>query len=195
MKREFETVTKTQAVAAEAQAKVEAYLASGADGYIYNSILDAKTSSVCRTLHGRRYIWGEGRNPVPPMHYNCRSSIVPYFKGEPNELDGVNYYDWLKKQPASVQDEVLGVTLGRAFRNSGITPEQFRKASTNRFAEPLTIEEMKQKDERIASYLQQLHLICTIHFNRGRATTLTKQGLVMSEQETDNTGAPTDEVK
>jgi SPP1 gp7 family putative phage head morphogenesis protein len=153
-KRDFETITKTQASAAENQAKVEAFKASGSEGYVYNSITDARTSSVCRTLHGRKYIWGEGRNPVPPLHYNCRSSIVPYYSGEPNDLVGVNYYDWLERQPAPVQNEVLGETLGKVFRNAGITPDEFRKVSTNRFAEPLTIAEMASKDERIAKYLQ-----------------------------------------
>lgn len=153
-KRDFSTITRTQATAVETQAKQEAYKAVDSDGYIYNSIVDSRTSSVCRTLHGRKYLWkGVGRKPMPPMHYNCRSSIVPYFKGEKNELEGVNYYDWLRRQNANVQDEVLGVTGGDIFRNAGLSNDEFRKATTNRFAEPLTLEEMAQKDKRIREYL------------------------------------------
>ena len=154
-RNDFSTITRTQATAVETQAKQEAYKAVGSDGYIYNSIVDSQTSSVCRTLHGRKYLWkGVGRKPMPPMHYKCRSSIVPYFKGEPNQLEGVNYYTWLRKQPARVQDEVLGDTLGGVFRNAGLSNDEFRKVTTNRFAEPLTLDEMAQKDKRIREYLQ-----------------------------------------
>lgn len=196
-RNDFSTITRTQATAVETQAKQEAYKAVGSDGYVYNSIVDSRTSSVCRTLHGRKYLWkGVGRKPMPPMHYNCRSSIVPYFKGEKNELEGVNYYDWLrrqnanvqdellgkklgkvfrnaglnqaepnklvgqnyytwlKRQPAEVQDEVLGKKLGKVFRNAGLSNDEFRKVTTNRFGEPLTLEEMAQKDKRIRTYLQ-----------------------------------------
>lgn len=151
---DFSTITRTQATAVENQAKVEAYKAVDSDGYVYNAIVDSRTSSTCRTLHGRKYIWGEGRNPIPPMHYNCRSSIVPFFKGEPNKLVGENYYTWLKRQPAGVQDEVLGQKLGKVFRNAGLNQAEFRKLSTNRFGEPLTIAEMTERDARIAAYLQ-----------------------------------------
>jgi len=152
--RSLEIITRTQATAVQNEAKRQAFKKAKSDGYVYNSILDSNTTSTCRTLHGRKYIWGEGRNPLPPMHYGCRSSIVPYYKDEPNKLAGQNYYTWLKHQPKEVQDEVLGVRLGKAFRNAGLNQAEFRKITTNRYAERRTLAEIIASDKRVRDYLQ-----------------------------------------
>ena len=153
--RDLQTIKRTSLNVVENEAKTLVFKKAGADGYIYNSVVDVRTSSMCRSLHGQKYIYGQGRNPIPPMHYNCRSSMVPFFKGEPNELEGQNYYTWLKRQPASVQDEVLGVERGKIFRNADIPPSEFKKLVVNSFAEELTIDELAQKDKRVKDYLNR----------------------------------------
>ena len=65
----------------------------------------------------------------------------------------VSYYDWLKSQPAAFQDDVLGKTKGAIFRNAGLSTEQFKAATVDRYGNPLTIEQMAEKDELIAQYL------------------------------------------
>jgi len=43
--------------------------------YRYVATLDTRTSSICRALDGREFEYGKG--PLPPQHFNCRSTTVP----------------------------------------------------------------------------------------------------------------------
>jgi len=43
--------------------------------YRYVATLDTRTSSICRALDGREFPYGKG--PMPPQHFNCRSTTVP----------------------------------------------------------------------------------------------------------------------
>jgi SPP1 gp7 family putative phage head morphogenesis protein len=88
--------------------------------YRYVATLDTRTSSICRALDGREFEYGKG--PMPPQHFNCRSTTVPVI--DPDILppsttatraskDGQvpinqSYGEWLAKQPRSVQAEALG---------------------------------------------------------------------------------------
>lgn len=44
--------------------------------YQWVSVLDSRTTSICRERNGNVYFYGAG--PLPPAHINCRSHIVPY---------------------------------------------------------------------------------------------------------------------
>jgi SPP1 gp7 family putative phage head morphogenesis protein len=88
--------------------------------YRYVATLDSRTSSICAALDGREFEYGRG--PMPPQHFNCRSTTVPII--DPGILppstiakrasaDGpvpinTSYGQWLKDQPRSVQQDVLG---------------------------------------------------------------------------------------
>ena len=90
--------------------------------YRYVATLDSRTSAICRALDGREFPYGQG--PRPPQHFNCRSTTVPVidYKGlgftPPPEgkraasggmvPSGTTYGEWLSKQPAAVQADVLG---------------------------------------------------------------------------------------
>jgi SPP1 gp7 family putative phage head morphogenesis protein len=93
--------------------------------YRYVATLDARTSSICRALDGQEFPYGKG--PMPPQHFNCRSTTVPVIdyeglgfdappsvtKGKRASADGpvpvnTSYGQWLKDQPRSVQEDVLG---------------------------------------------------------------------------------------
>ena len=43
--------------------------------YRYIATLDTRTSARCRALDGREFEYGKG--PMPPQHFNCRSTTVP----------------------------------------------------------------------------------------------------------------------
>ena len=43
--------------------------------YRYIATLDTRTSAICRALDGREFEYGKG--PLPPQHFNCRSTTVP----------------------------------------------------------------------------------------------------------------------
>jgi SPP1 gp7 family putative phage head morphogenesis protein len=88
--------------------------------YRYVATLDTRTSAICAALDGREFEYGKG--PMPPQHFNCRSTTVPVI--DPDILppsttatraskDGQvpinqSYGEWLAKQPRSVQAEALG---------------------------------------------------------------------------------------
>ena len=88
--------------------------------YRYVATLDSRTSSICAALDGREFEYGKG--PMPPSHWNCRSTTVPIIDPDilpPSTIakrasaDGpvpinTSYGQWLKDQPRSVQDDVLG---------------------------------------------------------------------------------------
>lgn len=106
------------------------------------STLDGGTSAPCRARDGKVFPIDKG--PRPPAHIACRSSITPVFKswrelgidideappGTRASLDGQvpaaeTYQSWLKKQPAKFQDEILGNTKGKLFREGGLTLDRF----------------------------------------------------------------------
>ena len=88
--------------------------------YRYIATLDSRTSSICAALDGREFEYGKG--PMPPQHFNCRSTTVPIIDPDilpPSTIakrasaDGpvpinTSYGQWLKNQPRSVQEDVLG---------------------------------------------------------------------------------------
>ena len=90
--------------------------------YRYIATLDTRTSAICRALDGREFEYGKG--PMPPQHFNCRSTTVPVinykelgFNPPPParraSMDGQvpaneSYGEWLKKQPRTVKADALG---------------------------------------------------------------------------------------
>ncbi len=101
--------------------------------YRYIATLDSRTSPICRALDGQEFDYGKG--PVPPQHFNCRSTTVPLIDYErlgiprptsnrlrrPNTTlgplrssakgtvpDGQTYGEWLALQPSKTQKDVLG---------------------------------------------------------------------------------------
>ncbi len=106
--------------------------------------------------------------------HNCRSTTAPVINSEYDFLDAgakraargaeggtqidasTTYYEFLKQQPAWFQDEALGPVRGKIFRNSGISPEEFRVISVDGFGRPLTLQQMAELDKRVADYLKGL---------------------------------------
>jgi SPP1 gp7 family putative phage head morphogenesis protein len=88
--------------------------------YRYVATLDSRTSRICAALDGREFEYGKG--PMPPQHFNCRSTTVPIIDPDilpPSTIakrasaDGpvpinTSYGQWLKDQPLKTQQDVLG---------------------------------------------------------------------------------------
>lgn len=55
--------------------------------YQYSAILDDVTSEICGNLHG--LVFPAGEQPIPPLHFNCRSVLVPITKFEEWSQDKV----------------------------------------------------------------------------------------------------------
>lgn len=90
--------------------------------YRYIATLDTRTSAICRALDGKEFEYGKG--PMPPQHFNCRSTTVPVIdykaldippppEGKRASMDGPvpgnqSYGEWLAKQPRATQADALG---------------------------------------------------------------------------------------
>jgi SPP1 gp7 family putative phage head morphogenesis protein len=103
--------------------------------YRYVATLDSRTSSICAALDGREFEYGRG--PMPPQHFNCRSTTVPIIDPDilpPSTIakrasaDGpvpvnMNYGQWLAEQSNKVKAEVLGPSkvpyFNRLVKKSG----------------------------------------------------------------------------
>ncbi len=94
--------------------------------YRYTATLDSRTTTVCGALDGRIFEYQQG--PMPPQHFNCRSTIVPEidyenlpFDPPPTKrrratADGpmtaeTDYSKWLYMQPQKVKAQILGGRL------------------------------------------------------------------------------------
>jgi len=87
--------------------------------YEYVATLDSRTTTLCASLDGQKFKYGEG--PEPPQHFNCRSTTVPVIADDelrkmfpdtrPSQIGRVSqdesYPDWLKKNP-DMQTQALG---------------------------------------------------------------------------------------
>lgn len=116
--------------------------------YQWVATLDLRTTAVCSGRDGQLYNFGAG-NPVPPAHFNCRSTTVPVvakeFRSKPKKppqrpaigAKGAgtvnakqNYGTWLRSQPASFQDEYFskfknGQEKAKLFRQGGLKIDKF----------------------------------------------------------------------
>lgn len=58
------------------RARIEQFDESGVvAGYQYSAIMDGRTSDICAGLHGKKF--KSGNEPIPPLHFNCRSTLIP----------------------------------------------------------------------------------------------------------------------
>lgn len=134
------------------------------------STLDGRTTSQCRIRDGLRYTavdhkpighkvpWGSGPGR---LHWGCRSASVPVIKswrelgidqdelteGSRASMDGqvpddMTYSQWLKKQSAARQDDILGATRGRLFRSGEIEMDRFYDNK----GKWLTLDELRERD-------------------------------------------------
>lgn len=148
--------TTTQHVASSARQEFWEANKDVVKGYEWVSTLDRRTTQICKSLDGQEFEFGKG--PTPPIHINCRSTIIatvdPKFdflkdgrtrSAEFGPTDGKeDYYDWLKRQPESVQVEALGATRAKLFKDGGLSPDEFSKLNLDKNFEPLTLDEMKR---------------------------------------------------
>lgn len=171
--RNAATVVRTALSHVATQARMTTFQKNSdvVEGYEWVSTLDSRTSPTCRSRDGQKYEIGKG--PLPPAHPACRSSTAPVLSEEFEMFDegakraargaeggqqvdaSTSYYEFLKSQPAWFQDQALGPTRGKIFRNAGMSPEEFRVASVDGFGRPLTLDEMAAADAKVAAYMKE----------------------------------------
>lgn len=105
------------------------------------SVLDHRTTPVCRGRDGKLYPKGKG--PRPPAHIGCRSTTIPVTSRAKVAAETRGTYgDWLKRQPKHVQDEILGPTRARLWRRGGVSLDRFIDKSGQEY----TLDELKARD-------------------------------------------------
>jgi hypothetical protein len=100
---------------------------------------------------------------VPPIHYGCRSTITPVLsdlfdfldkgakrpakgaKGSTQTNANTTYYSWLKSQPDTFQDSVIGNARGKLLRDGGLSSEQFTDLQLNNNFKPMTLQQMQKE--------------------------------------------------
>lgn len=68
-------------------------------GWEFHAIMDSSTTIMCRERHGKVYMRGDEGVDVPPLHFQCRSELVPIFAGEDPELDALARDIEFEEQP------------------------------------------------------------------------------------------------
>jgi SPP1 gp7 family putative phage head morphogenesis protein len=141
-RRGAEAMTRTAVAHTASRAREMTYRESGVDQEQWVSVLDSRTTAICRANDGRVFQVGQG--PRPPAHIGCRSTMIPVTSGNRAALQArPTYNDWLTQQPASVQDDILGPTRGKLFREGGYTVDRF----TDRSGQEYTLDQLRQRDQ------------------------------------------------
>lgn len=106
--------------------------------YGWYSVMDGKTTEICTSRNWKRYRFGQG--PIPPAHIRCRSHIAPIVGMD--DIAAELFYTWAVRQPATVQDDILGEDLADELRNGSLKEKDLPKYETRK---PLTLEEFRRK--------------------------------------------------
>lgn len=129
--------TALQHVAATVTAGVSSVLFGR---YQWHSVLDSGTTVICRSRNRKVYKYGEG--PLPPAHIRCRSSVAPYFGNAETDDYNESFFAWIKRQPASIQNDALGKVNATKLRKGEIKAEDINSYETSN---PLTLAEFAKK--------------------------------------------------
>jgi len=145
-------------------------------GYRFLAVNDSRTSRVCARLD--QTVWPANspklNSVTPPLHPNCRSALTFEVddrfkldtdetkkasafevngKRDPKQLDSDSiYYENLKRLSARDQDAAIGPSLGKALRK--MSPAEFAKQTGDSMNNPLTIKQMKQKNNELGRILR-----------------------------------------
>lgn len=152
-------------------------------GYVFVAVIDSQTSTQCREGDGTTMKADDPRFAAwaPPRHRGCRSAIT-YDVDERYKLDESDskrqqsftvdgsrdpkqvsskgiYYDKMLTLSAADQDYIMGPTLGKAFRagirDGTLTPESFARLTVDNLYQPLSIERMREKNNRLGEILRK----------------------------------------
>lgn len=111
------------------------------ENYQWLSVLDNRTSPVCRARAGRTYRHGAG--PLPPAHPNCRSTIYSLVRGV-SAPDDLGFETWLKDQSVDDQRDVLGATRYELWKHGKLPIDRFVDGDRT-----LTIDQLRKRDAKL----------------------------------------------
>lgn len=115
--------------------------------------LDLRTSSICRAKDGQ--IMPIDKAVYPPYHFNCRSTfelITDDYKQPAHRasMNGVvknqTYYEWLKTQPISDIQSVIGKKKAKLFLSDTMTADKFRELGLDKTFMPISLDELAKSE-------------------------------------------------
>lgn len=149
--------TMTNHVASTARMEVLKANEDILDGWTAVATLDGRTSPYCRSIDQKFFPFDA---PKPPFHWNCRTSFIPHIKPEfAREIKGstrpavgpdgaelvssnTTYQEWLSRQPASFQRDVLGPNRYELFTKGELTLDKFVDDN----GKTLTLAQLREKE-------------------------------------------------
>lgn len=124
------------------KASIQAYKEKGIKQYIFVAVLDLRTSKICSEMDGEIINIDDlvvGVN-CPPLHPNCRSTVIPYIEGlernrvarnvetrEIEEIGNMNYKEWYQKYVENKYNKEEIQTLRKKFLNYSSDKEQYSR--------------------------------------------------------------------
>lgn len=112
--------------------------------YGWYSVMDGKTTEICISRNRKRYRFGQG--PIPPAHIRCRSHIAPIVGMD--DIAAESFYTWAIRQPADVQNDILGEDVADELRNGNLKEKDLPKFESK---QPLTLNEFRRKINEVLS--------------------------------------------
>jgi SPP1 gp7 family putative phage head morphogenesis protein len=152
--RDAEAVVRTAVTDVANTAAFETYSGNRrvSQAYQYVATLDDSTTLICISLDGTVYRYDDSGAPRPPQHFRCRSIIVPTIDWEglgitpPAEGERIarnaetgkreyvparaDYGDWLRRQSTAKQNEILGPSRARLWREGALSLRDLTRDGT-----------------------------------------------------------------
>ncbi len=148
--RQSEAVVRTTVTHVSNATRQESFAANAdiIEGFQFVATLDDRTTPICIMNDGKIFKLEDG-GPTPPLHFNCRSTIIPVMKSFKqlgleglNELpsttraslgdvftgqvDGkIKYGDWLRTQSKEFAEEVMGKQRAELFLDNKLSIDKF----------------------------------------------------------------------
>ena len=133
-------LVRTETCYFENNAELAAYAEMGIEEFVFVATLDSRTSEICQSMDGQRFKLSKamvGEN-VPPLHPNCRSTIVAYLgkgyepetrtyrdprNGRNYSIKNMNYNQWVDTLTSDSPDAFY------SFKNLFVEKETKKTAS------------------------------------------------------------------
>ncbi|HUS80122.1 MAG TPA: minor capsid protein, partial [Armatimonadota bacterium] len=116
--RRLENIARTEGAVCFEHGRLSRYMADGlVEGVTFSAVMDDRTTETCAWHNGRSYKLGDPDLPCPPLHYQCRSVLMPVLFNETPQ--------WNTETPTGADAPLEG--FGRADANllpPNRTPEE-----------------------------------------------------------------------
>lgn len=181
-RRNAEALVRTSYQTVMSEARQDAYRANDdvIKGTELSAVLDSRTTLICRGYDGAR--WDLNGNPIPPtklpfkqppLHWGCRSVLVPVMKdleeilGVPgmsamptstrSSIDGqistdVTFDQWMKARPVAEQIKVLGKGRQQLWADGKLTLADMLNPQTGQV---MSLKALREKTEKGLFYVPE----------------------------------------